>query len=159
MRRHPEINILPSIDGRYIVLDTETTGLNIEDDHILEIAAIEIKNGFLTGNQFQGFLKPRNNINLQAQKKHKMNNNFYKENYEDTYESDKAIMQEFVKFLGDSIIFAHNALFDFKFLNNELKFWNLQEIDYKKFRCSMKIFKNLFDNNIFKKNIKGDYLF
>ena len=50
---------LPERSSRIIALDTETTGGNSEDNHILEIAAIEIINGFLTGKVFHFYIKPR----------------------------------------------------------------------------------------------------
>ena len=53
---------LPSTLGRYIVFDTETTGLIPKYDQILEIAATEIINGKSTGNQFHVFIKPRTKI-------------------------------------------------------------------------------------------------
>ena len=146
---------LPDIKSRYIVVDTETTGGSKDDHHILEIAAIEIENGFLTGNNFHGFIKPRRKIDFGAQEVHKMNNYFYKDNFEGFYDSDKKIMENFLKFAGNSLIFAHNALFDSEFINNELKFWNLPEISLEKYRCSCKIFRNLFFNKIFSEDIKG----
>lgn len=148
---------IPNRFGRYIVLDTETTGLFCESNHIIEIAAIEIQNGYLTGNQFHAFLKPRKKIDSKAEEKHKMNNNFYKENYDNAYESDKIIMQNLLNFVGDCIIFAHNASFDMQFLNYELTYWNLPEIRIENFRCTMRIFKNLFENCRFK-HTKGNTL-
>jgi len=123
MRKYPNFTEIPNINGRHIVLDTETTGLFYDNNHILEIAAVEIKNGFLTGNQFHAYLKPRKTIETKAQEKHKMNNCFYKDNFENVYESDKSVMENLLNFVGDSLIFAHNASFDLQFLNHELNFW------------------------------------
>lgn len=157
MMKIPNYIDIPSFYGRYVVLDTETTGLFCEGNHIIEIAAIEIKNGFLTGNQFHAFLKPRKKIDSKAYEKHKMNNNFFKEYYENVFESDKNIMINLMNFIGDSYIFAHNASFDMQFLNHELNYWNLTEIPIKNFRCTMRIFKNLFENCRFK-HTKGNNL-
>ena len=158
MTKFPLIKNLPDINSRCIVLDTETTGLFTDNNHIIEIAAVEIKNGFLTGNQFHAYLKPRKFIEPSAQQKHNMNNIYYKEFFEGVYESDKVIMENFLIFVGSSLIFAHNATFDSQFINHELKYWNLPEIPEDNFRCSMRIFRNLFDNQIFKKEIKGNSL-
>jgi len=157
MRKYPNFTEIPNINGRHIVLDTETTGLFYDNNHILEIAAVEIKNGFLTGNQFHAYLKPRKTIETKAQEKHKMNNCFYKDNFENVYESDKSVMENLLNFVGDSLIFAHNASFDLQFLNHELNFWKLPEIPIENFRCTMRIFKNLFDNCRFK-HTKGNTL-
>lgn len=149
---------LPPINSRQIIIDTETTGLFYQGHHIIELAAVEMKNGFLTGKQFHGYIKPRKRINWAAQKTHKMNDGFYREYIEGTFESDLIILKEFLDFVGDSIIIAHNASFDAKFLNHELRYWNLPEINEKRFRCSMRIFKNLADRNFFGKEAKGKSL-
>ena len=74
---------------------------------------------------------------------HKITNTFYDEYYSDVYESDKQNLINFSKFLGNSLIFAYNAPFDMGMINSELKFWNLNEIPIKRFRCSMRIFKDI----------------
>lgn len=146
---------IPNINSRVVVVDTETTGNNTEDNHILEIAAVEIIDGFLTGKTFHAYIKPRREISYSAQQVHKMNKYFYKENFEGFYSSDKEIMHNFISFVGDSLIFAHNAEFDRNFINYELKFWNLPQIPEKRFRCSCHIFKFLFNNDQFHSKIDG----
>lgn len=74
---------------------------------------------------------------------HKITNTFYDEYYSDVYESDKQNLINFSKFIGNSLIFAHNAPFDMGMINSELKYWNLNEIPIKRFRCSMRIFKDI----------------
>lgn len=150
MLKYPNLSDIPSLADRYIVLDTETTGLFCDSNHILEIAAIEVKNGFLTGNQFHAYLKPRKNIESKAQEIHNISELSYKQNHENFYESDKIIMQNLLNFIGDSIVFAHNASFDLQFVNYELNYWNLPEIPVKNFRCTLRIFKSLFFNSRFK---------
>lgn len=145
---------LPQKNNRYIIVDTETTGLNQKKDHILEIAAIEINNGELTGNQFHGYLKARTLINKLAENKHKISKDFYDIHIEGYFNSDKNLMQNFIKFAGESIIFAHNAAFDLAFINRELENWNLPTIPLERFRCSMRIAKNILkdiDSELYKK--------
>jgi DNA polymerase III epsilon subunit-like protein len=74
---------------------------------------------------------------------HKISNSFYDDFISDFYESDKQSLINFCKFIGNSIIFAHNAPFDMNAINNELNFWGLNEIPLKRFRCSMRIFMDV----------------
>lgn len=136
----------PSLAGRYIVMDTETTGANPKENNIIEIACVEIENGKITGNEFHAFLHPRYQINQISEKKHKLSSNFYENYFNDVYVSDKRCLETFKNFVGSSIIFAHNANLDMQFINNELSYWNLQQIPKKRFMCTMKIFRTIFPN-------------
>ena len=140
---------LPPKGGRYIVLDTETTGLG-DSAQVVELGAHEIINGKLTGNQFHIYIRPRIQMDKFVISIHKITNSFYDEYYSDVYESDKQNLINFNKFLGNSLIFAHNAPFDMTVLNSELKYWGLNEIPSKRYRCSMRIFMDI----IGKLNIK-----
>ena len=133
---------LPPKGGRYIVVDTETTGLE-GSAQIVELGAHEIINGKLTGNQFHIYIRPRIQMDKYVINIHKITNNFYDEYYSDVYESDKQNLLNFSKFVGNSLIFAHNAPFDMGMINSELKYWNLNEIPIRRFRCSMRIFKDI----------------
>ena len=135
--------MIPPKSGRYIVIDTETTGLSSKNDHVVELAAIEVINAKLTGSQFHIYIKPRIIMTQSVIKIHHIDNNFYERNYLSSYESDKANMENFIKFVGNSLIFAHNAPFDMTFINNELRFWGLPTLKKEKFRCTMRIFCNV----------------
>ena len=148
---------LPPKKGRYIVLDTETTGLDPKENNIIELAAIEICNGKLTGREFHSFMSPRYNINKSAEEKHKMSQNFYQIFYKDVYISDKQNFESFLKFIGNSIIFAHNAIFDMKFINKDLKYWGLNTLTRKRFRCSMRLFKLIVKPDSKKQKYKLEY--
>ena len=148
---------MPPIGGRYVVFDTETTGLNPTNDNVIEIAAVEIQNGKLTGNQFHCFLKPRYEISLSAELKHKMSQHFYTDYYSDVYLSDKKCLENFLKFVNKSLIFAHNAVFDMNFINNELLYWNLPIIPINRFRCTMKLFKKIVAPNSIKQSFALDH--
>ncbi len=151
-QRNDTLTLIPPINGRYIVLDTETTGLEPKENNIIEIAGIEIINGKLTGNQFHCFLKPRFKILKSAEEKHKMSQNFYEDYYQDCYKSDKENLLNLIKFIGNSLIFAHNSIFDMKFLNKELQYYNISPIPRRRFRCTMKIFKQIIKPNSLKQN-------
>ena len=145
---------LPPKSGRYIVLDTETTDLS-QQCQIIELGAHEIINGKLTGNQFHIYIRPRIQMSKEVINIHKISNSFYDDFISDFYESDKQSLINFCKFIGNSIIFAHNAPFDMNAINNELNFWGLSEIPLKRFRCSMRIFMDV----ISKIDIKYDNRF
>ena len=133
---------IPPKIGRYIVLDTETTGLK-KEDHIIEIGACEIKNGNLTGDQFHIYIRPRLIMEEKIVQIHGITNKFYDDYYKDVYMSDKQNLLNFSKWVGNSIIFAHNAPFDMNAINRELYFWGLHEIPIKRYRCSMRIFREI----------------
>jgi len=145
---------IPPKSGRYIVLDTETSGLS-QQCQIIELGAHEIINGKLTGSQFHIYIRPRIQMNKDVISIHKISNSFYDDFISDFYESDKQNLINFIKFIGNSIIFAHNAPFDMNAINNELSFWGLNEIPIKRFRCSMRIFMDV----IGKMDIKYDNTF
>lgn len=131
--------LIPPRQGRYIVLDTETTGLN-NNDQIVELGCHEIINGKLTGGQFHIYIRPRTVMDNEVIKIHKISNSFYDDFYQGIYEGDKQNLINFIKWVGNSLIFAHNAPFDMKAINIELKYWGLNEISEKRFRCTMRIF-------------------
>ena len=133
---------IPPRLGRYIVLDTETTGLN-HDDHVVELGAHEIVNGKLTGAQFHIYIKPRIQMCEEVIKIHGITNEFYDEYYKDIYLNDRQNLLNFVKWIGNSLIFAHNASFDLNAINIELKNFDIPEFPVKRFRCSMKMFKDV----------------
>jgi DNA polymerase III subunit epsilon len=102
---------------REIVFDTETTGLDPEAGHkIIEIAAIELVNHLPTGRSFHHHVNPEREIAPEAQAIHGMKLSDL---------ADKpvfaSIVSELLEFLGDARLVAHNAEFDLKFLNAELK--------------------------------------
>jgi DNA polymerase-3 subunit epsilon len=139
------ISLLPPKNGRYIVIDTETTGKKADKNNIIELAAVEILNGKITGNQFHAYLRPRYPMEKDAEAKHKLNSQFYKNCFSDCYtESDKKVYENFLSFVKGSLIFAHNVSFDYQFIHNDLKLWKLRTIPKIRFRCSMMIFSMIF---------------
>ena len=108
---------------RQIVLDTETTGLNIANNHrIIEIAGVELINRKLTKNSYQIYLNPERTVGR----------SFQIHGLSDDFLSDKPLFidvyQEFLDFIKDSELLIHNAEFDIGFLNHELK---LAKLDLK----------------------------
>jgi len=102
---------------REIVFDTETTGLSPNDGHrLVEIGCVEIVNRCETGRTFHKYINPERSMPSEAEAVHGLSAIFL---------SDKPcfheIVDELVEFLGDAPLIAHNASFDFTFLNWELE--------------------------------------
>ena len=104
---------------REIVLDIETTGLEYKEGHkIIEIACVELSNFVPTGEFYQVFINPKRKSNSNAKEKHGISDDFLKDK-----KLFKEIAPDFLKFIKDSPVIAHNGLvFDIPFLNYELKF-------------------------------------
>ena len=108
---------------RQVVLDTETTGLDIANDHrIIEIAGVELVNRKLTKNSYQVYLNPERTVG-QSFKIHGISDDFLSDK-----PSFKVIYQDFLEFIKDSELLIHNAEFDIGFLNHELL---LADLDIK----------------------------
>ena len=92
---------------RQVVLDTETTGLDIANDHrIIEIAGVELVNRKLTKNSYQVYLNPERTVG-QSFKIHGLSDDFLSDK-----PSFKDIYQDFLEFIKDSELLIHNAEFD-----------------------------------------------
>ena len=102
---------------RQVVLDTETTGLDIQLGHrIVEIGCVEIVDRKITKRYFHKYVNPRRDIDQGALDVHGLTTEFL---------SDKpifgSILEAFLEFIGDSELIIHNADFDLAFLDNEIK--------------------------------------
>lgn len=140
-------NLLLLQEERYIVIDTETTGLNFKkDDHIIELAAVEVLKGKITGRQFHCYFRPRTEINKVALSKHHIDLRYYELTFGIYGLDEKSLLINFLNFVQDSLIVAHNAHFDMNFLNKEIAFRGLKPINKDRFRCTMEIFKRKFTN-------------
>ena len=102
---------------RQVVLDTETTGLDIQLGHrIIEIGCVEIVDRRITKRYFHKYINPGREIDKGAMDVHGLTNEFL---------SDKpifgSILGAFLEFIEDSELIIHNASFDLGFLENEIK--------------------------------------
>lgn len=101
---------------REIVFDTETTGLSpLTGDRLVEIGCVEMFNRVETGRTFHAYFNPCRPMPSEAQMVHGLS---------DAFLADKPHFhercEELIEFIGDSPLIAHNASFDFGFLNHEL---------------------------------------
>jgi len=102
---------------REIVFDTETTGLDpYQGDRLVEIGCVELVNGFPTGNSFHYYLNPERDVPDGAFQVHGLSAEFLKDKplFAD-------ICEEFLAFVGNAPLVAHNAMFDLGFINTELE--------------------------------------
>ncbi|HEX4800405.1 MAG TPA: DNA polymerase III subunit epsilon [Sphingomicrobium sp.] len=102
---------------REIVFDTETTGLNpASGDRMVEIGCVEIFNRVETGRHFHAYFNPERDMPFDAQEVHGLSNLFLSDKPRFAEKAD-----ELLDFIEDSPLVAHNATFDFGFLNFELE--------------------------------------
>ena len=100
-----------------VFLDTETTGLSIQEDHrIVEIACIETKDLIPTKKTFHKLINPERKVEKDALKIHGHTDEMLKEK-----KKFKDIANEFLQFIEGKKLIIHNASFDVSFLNHELK--------------------------------------
>lgn len=101
---------------REIVFDTETTGLSpLAGDRMVEIGCVELFNRVETGRTYHAYFNPGRPMPSGAEEVHGLSDRFLADK---PPFSDKA--EELLEFLGDCPLVAHNASFDFGFLNHEL---------------------------------------
>ena len=102
---------------REIVLDTETTGLDPEEGHrIVEIGAVELYNHVPTGRSFHRYINPERPMPPEALAVHGLDDAFLAEK-----PRFGEVVDEFLAFTGDARLVIHNASFDMRFLNAELR--------------------------------------
>jgi DNA polymerase-3 subunit epsilon len=102
---------------REIVFDTETTGLDpASGDRVVEIGCLELVNRLPSGETFHVYINPERDMPKEAEAVHGLSAAFLK---------DKPVFAEvaeaFLTFVGDAPLIAHNASFDMKFINAELR--------------------------------------
>ena len=102
---------------KLIVLDTETTGLEVEQGHrIVEVGAVALADRKRTDLHFHSYLNPQRSIDEEAEKVHGLSI----ERLSNEPEFSE-IAESFLEFVEGSILVIHNAAFDLGFLNAELK--------------------------------------
>ncbi len=106
--------------NRLVVLDTETTGLDVNDGHrIIEIGCIEIINRTITNNSFHKYVNPDRSIDEGAQNVHGITLSMLKDK-----PKFSDIIEELLEYLDQSDLIIHNAPFDLGFLVRELDILN-----------------------------------
>ena len=102
---------------REIVFDTETTGFDPnQGDRIVEIGCVELINGMPSGETRQWYINPEREVPASAAKIHGLTWKFLSD-----FPIFSVVADEFLTFIDDSKLVAHNAEFDFRFINWELQ--------------------------------------
>lgn len=110
---------------REIIFDTETTGFDpLTGDRMVEIGCIEMIGRVITGPTFHCYFNPKRPMPAAAEQVHGLS---------DIFLSDKPLFadkaDELLEFIADSSLVAHNASFDFRFLNMELEKCGRPQVD------------------------------
>jgi len=123
-----------------IFLDTETTGLSVNDKHrIVEIACIETNDFIPTKRIFHKILNPQRDVPDGAFKIHGFSTDFLKN--KETFDE---VADEFLEFIKDKKIIIHNASFDLSFLNYQLKMLRKNEIKKENVIDSLEVARGKF---------------
>ncbi len=110
-----------------IVLDTETTGLEVKDGHrIVEIGCIELQNQIPTSKKFHCYLNPERKVSEKALEVH-----VYTDDFLASKKKFLEIVDDFLNFIENKKLIIHNAEFDLSHLNNELSLIGKKKIDKK----------------------------
>jgi DNA polymerase-3 subunit epsilon len=114
---------------REIVFDTETTGLDcLNGDRLIEIGCVELLNHIPTGRTFHKYINPRRAVSLEAVEVHGLTDAFLAD-----HPVFDGVVDEFLEFIGDSRLVAHNAGFDRDFINMELGLCGRTAIEDQRF--------------------------
>jgi DNA polymerase-3 subunit epsilon len=126
---------------REIVLDTETTGFDpATGDRIVEIGAVELINHLPTGRTFHVYINPERAMPKEAVEVHGLGDDFLRDK-----PKFAEIAQDFIDFIGDDAkLVIHNAQFDMKFLNAELKTVGRPIMPYSRAVDTLEIARNKF---------------
>lgn len=126
---------------REIVLDTETTGMDpATGDKLVEIGCVELENHIPTGRTYHQYINPERDVPAEAVAVHGLTAEKLKN--EPTFGE---IVGDFLDFIGDdSKLVIHNAEFDMKFINAELKTFGFLSVDNKRVVDTLMIARKKF---------------
>lgn len=125
---------------REIVLDTETTGFDPESgDRIVEIGAVELVGHMPTGSTYHQYINPERSVPQDAIDIHGLTDDFLRDK-----PVFKRIARDFLDFIGDAKLVIHNASFDMKFLNAELRWAGLPQLPFERALDTLEIARRKF---------------
>lgn len=125
---------------REVVFDTETTGFEYaKGDRLIEIGAVELINHIPTGRVYHQYINPEREVPEEAVKVHGLTYDFLKD-----YPTFDKIADEWMDFIKDAKLVAHNASFDMNFVNYELKQIGKPEMNWDNCIDTLEIARNMF---------------
>ena len=110
------------LDDTYVVFDIETTGFSAIADKIIEIGAVKVQNGQIT-DKFSTFVNPKRPIPFKITQLTSITDEMVM-----GYPGIEEILPQFLEFVGDAVLVAHNAGFDVGFIEQNCRY---QEIEAK----------------------------
>ncbi|HST36907.1 MAG TPA: DNA polymerase III subunit epsilon [Allosphingosinicella sp.] len=125
---------------REIIFDTETTGLSpAGGDRMVEIGCVEMFNRVETGRTFHSYFNPGRPMPSEAEAVHGLSDRFLsdKPNFHD-------VCEDLLEFIGDSPLVAHNAAFDFGFINHELGVCGRPQVCTTRMVCTLTLARQKF---------------
>ena len=125
---------------REIVLDTETTGMDPSTgDRLVEIGCVELMNQLPTGKTYHVYINPERPIPPEATAVHGITDEYVKD-----MPTFGEIVGNFMDFIGNDRLVIHNAEFDVKFLNAELKMFGFPSLDNRRVLDTLKMARQKF---------------
>ncbi len=125
---------------REIVLDTETTGMDPADgDRLIEIGCVEVENYIPTGRTYHQYINPERDVPAEAVAVHGLTEEFLKDK-----PVFSQVFDEFLDFIKGARLVIHNAEFDMKFINAELKTVGFPSLPMKDVTDTLKIAREKF---------------
>ncbi len=125
---------------RKLIIDTETTGLDYERDRIIECACLELIDNHYTEKRFHNYYNPDGVIISQhSEEIHGLSNAFLTK-----YKTFDDSVDDFLDFVGDSQLIAHNAQFDISMINSALRRKNKKPLSMSNVLCTLELAKKKF---------------
>ena len=125
---------------REIVFDTETTGFDYaKGDRLVEIGAVELINHMPTGVTYHQYINPERDVPEEVVKVHGLTYDFLKD-----FPTFEKIVDEWLNFVGDAKLVAHNSTFDINFVNYEQKQIGRKEFDWSNVIDTLEIARGMF---------------
>lgn len=133
-------------ETRFVVLDTETTGFDYENDRILCIGALVLQNGTIAiQNSFEVYLQ-QDHYNKSTAQIHGILRDFVLKR-----PTELEALEQFLAFLGDSIIIAHHTIFDVTMINKALERNNLPQLTNKTLDTAYLYKRTLIKSHLFER--------
>lgn len=133
-------------ETRFVVLDTETTGFDYENDRILCIGALALQNGVISvQDSFEIYLHQDHYDKSTAQIHGILKDLLVKR------PTELEALQQFLDFLGDSIIIAHHTIFDVTMINKALERNGLPQLTNKTLDTAYLYKKTLIQSHLFER--------
>ncbi|MDD7794476.1 3'-5' exonuclease [Clostridium sp. 'White wine YQ'] len=126
-----------------VVFDVESTGVDVTEDEIIQIAAIKINKSGEVIDVFERFLKNNKSVK-DSEHVHGFSDEFLRENGGDRGE----VLKEFITFSEGTVIVGHNVQYDINILTSELSRLTLGKPGFKTFYDTLDIYRRFYPNTV-----------